>query len=307
MGPPGQFGVALWPGGQALLCVAPRRKSSSNPIELTTRTPVRDILRSETMLLQENIRNTSCQINPTPRFFLCNSCRRQVVICSRCDRGQVYCGRDCALEVRRRRQREARHRYQASECGRKLHADRSRRFRARGRRVTDQGPTLGTPGHQQSEPARAAVTAVRPAIINPARRLTACHCCGHPVPDRVRMGPIHRPCRRVITLHGGPQARKRRQKIRIQSGANNIWDKMLAINLTGCFNVVSKAFPGMVARGFGRIVLIASDAAFLGLPGLAGYSASKLGVVALGQVTRPRERQPASPATFSRPVLSTRP
>jgi hypothetical protein len=77
--------------------------------------------------------------------------------------------------------------------------------------VTDQGPTLGTPGDQQPEPARAAVAEAQAAIINAAGRLTACHRCGHPVPDQVRMGPIHRPQRRVITLHGGPQARKRRQ------------------------------------------------------------------------------------------------
>jgi hypothetical protein len=115
------------------------------------------------------------------------------------------------MEVRRRRQREARRRYQASERGRLLHADRSRRFRARGRRVTDQGPTLETPRNQQPEPAHAAVAAAQSVIVDAAERLTACYRCGHPVPDRVRMGPIHQPHRRVITLHGGPQARKQRQ------------------------------------------------------------------------------------------------
>lgn len=164
------------------------------------------------MSLQKDICSPGCQSSPTPRFFLCDLCRRQVVICNRCDRGQVYCGRDCALEVRRCRQREARRRYQASERGRQLHADRSRRFRARGRCVTDQGPTLKTPGHQQPEPAHAAVAATQPAIINAAGRLTACHRCGHSVSDWVRMGPIRRPHRRAITLHGGPQSRKRRQK-----------------------------------------------------------------------------------------------
>jgi hypothetical protein len=183
---------------------------------------VRGTLRSETMLLQENICSSRCQRGSTPRFFLCCSCRRQVVICNQCDRGQVYCGRDCALEVRRRRQREARRRYQASERGRQLHADRSRRFRARGRRVTDQGPTLATRGHQQPEPAHAAVAAAQVAIVNATGRLTACHRCGHPVPDRVRMGPIHRPRRRVITLHSDPRHKNVGRKLRIQSGANII-------------------------------------------------------------------------------------
>jgi hypothetical protein len=215
VGPPGQFGMALRPRGRALLLAAPRRISSSNPIELATRDPVRGTLRSETMLLQKYNYSLNCQSSSTPRFFLCSSCRRQVVICNRCDRGQVYCGRDCALEVRRRRQREARRRYQASERGRQMHVDRSRRFRARGRRVTDQGSLLGTPAHQQPELTHTGVAAAQPPIINAAERLTACHRCGHPVPDRVRMGPIYRPRRRVITLHIGPQARKRRQKTRI--------------------------------------------------------------------------------------------
>ena len=153
---------------------------------------------------QDDICRSGCTSSLSCRLFLCSRCRR-------CDRGQIYCGPDCALEVRRSNQREARRRYQETDRGRRMHAGRSRKYRARGRRVTDQGPTLGTPGDQQPEPARAAVAEAQAAIINAAGRLTACHRCGHPVPDRVRMGPIHRPQRRVITLHGGPQARKRRQ------------------------------------------------------------------------------------------------
>ena len=30
------------------------------------------------------------------RLFLCARCRRQVLICSRCDRGQQYCGARCS-------------------------------------------------------------------------------------------------------------------------------------------------------------------------------------------------------------------
>ena len=78
--------------------------------------------------------------------------------------------------------------------------------------MTDQGPTLGTPDNQQPEPTHAAVAPVQPAITNAAGRLTACHRCGHPVVNRVRMVPIHRSHGRVITLSVGPQARKRRQK-----------------------------------------------------------------------------------------------
>jgi 2-hydroxycyclohexanecarboxyl-CoA dehydrogenase len=39
------------------------------------------------------------------------------------------------------------------------------------------------------------------------------------------------------------------------------WDKLIAINLTGALHMHHAVLPGMVARGGGRIVNIASDAA----------------------------------------------
>ena len=71
------------------------------------------------------------------RMFLCGRCRAQVLICRRCDRGQIYCVGTCAQLARRDRQREARRRYQATPRGRAMHADRSRRYRARQHSVTD--------------------------------------------------------------------------------------------------------------------------------------------------------------------------
>jgi hypothetical protein len=128
--------------------------------------------------------------------FLCGRCRRQVVICRRCDRGQVYCGPDCALEVRRRNQREARRRYQATDRGRRMHTDRSREYRARGRSVTDQGPTpSGQPGT-----GRAAAKAAQPPVRIAAGRMTVCCRCGNPVSAWARRSPIRRPRRRLRRL-----------------------------------------------------------------------------------------------------------
>jgi NAD(P)-dependent dehydrogenase (short-subunit alcohol dehydrogenase family) len=62
-----------------------------------------------------------------------------------------------------------------------------------------------------------------------------------------------------------------------------VWDRMLAVNLTGTFNLVRRVFSTMAARQWGRIVLISSDAAFMSLANLAAYSASKAGVLALGR------------------------
>jgi CTP:molybdopterin cytidylyltransferase MocA len=62
-----------------------------------------------------------------------------VLLCSRCDRGQIYCGADCARQARYDAQREAARRYQASRRGRFAHAARQSRYRARRQKVTHQG------------------------------------------------------------------------------------------------------------------------------------------------------------------------
>jgi hypothetical protein len=166
---------------------------------------------SEAVLRQYKPCNSSCEENLRPRLFLCGRCRNQVHICRGCDRGQVYCGRDCALEERRSRQREARRRYQASERGRQMHADRSRQYRARGRRVTDQGPILGTKPAKQPEPAHPAAITAQPANIIAGVRVTLCHRCGQPVSDLVRTAPIRRPRRRRIAPFTGRPAPRHRQ------------------------------------------------------------------------------------------------
>ena len=74
------------------------------------------------------------------RRIRCSRCRRQVFICSRCDRGQQYCGARCSGLARRESLRAAGRRYQQSQRGRHCHAERQRRYRHRCR-VTD-----GTPG-----------------------------------------------------------------------------------------------------------------------------------------------------------------
>jgi len=59
------------------------------------------------------------------------------------------------------------------------------------------------------------------------------------------------------------------------------WDKLIAINLTGALHMHHAVLPSMVARGSGRIVNVASDAARGGSSGEAVYAACKGGLVAL--------------------------
>jgi 2-hydroxycyclohexanecarboxyl-CoA dehydrogenase len=61
------------------------------------------------------------------------------------------------------------------------------------------------------------------------------------------------------------------------------WKKIVAINLYGPLNVSHVVMKGMAARGFGRVVNIASDAGRIGSSGEAVYSACKGGMIAFSK------------------------
>ena len=63
-----------------------------------------------------------------------------------------------------------------------------------------------------------------------------------------------------------------------------VWDRVLAINLTGTFLMCKAAIPAMLDAGGGAIVNTSSTAALSGHPWAAAYSASKGGVLALTKV-----------------------
>ena len=60
-----------------------------------------------------------------------------------------------------------------------------------------------------------------------------------------------------------------------------LWDHVLAVNLTGTFVCMQLAVADMVAEGWGRIVTISSSSAQSGAPHMAHYVASKGGVIGL--------------------------
>jgi hypothetical protein len=157
---------------------------------------------------------TNCRVRPhssgckraeeTPaRFFLCARCRAQVLICRCCDRGQIYCSGGCAQEARRSGRRAANKRYQASYRGRMHHAARAQRYRARKKKVTDQG--------MPQQPSDALVTegwagiASKPRIPECVLRASAwqCHWCGCRCPAFVRQEFLpHRRAPRISTRRG---------------------------------------------------------------------------------------------------------
>lgn len=59
------------------------------------------------------------------------------------------------------------------------------------------------------------------------------------------------------------------------------WQKTFDVNVHGLFTITKAVIPGMVERGWGRIVSMASMAGKDGNPNLSSYSASKAAVIGL--------------------------
>ena len=73
------------------------------------------------------------------RFFICACCGCHVYVCRCCDRGQIYCSKECSRMRRMSAQREASRRYQKTLPGAINHASRQRCYRANKQIVTHQG------------------------------------------------------------------------------------------------------------------------------------------------------------------------
>jgi 2-hydroxycyclohexanecarboxyl-CoA dehydrogenase len=71
----------------------------------------------------------------------------------------------------------------------------------------------------------------------------------------------------------------------------DLWQKIVAINLMGPINMHHAVLQGMKARGRGRVVNVASDAGRVGSSGEAVYSACKGGIIAF---TKTMAREMAS-------------
>lgn len=67
----------------------------------------------------------------------------------------------------------------------------------------------------------------------------------------------------------------------VQAMPQVMWDEAISSNLTGVFNTIGAVAPGMIERGYGRIVTISSMLGRAGNTNMAAYSASKWGVIGL--------------------------
>ncbi|WPL10374.1 hypothetical protein Thiosp_03859 [Thiorhodovibrio litoralis] len=136
------------------------------------------------------------------RLFLCARCRQQVVLCSRCDRGNRYCGPTCAQRARHDAQRAAARRYQSSRRGRHTHAARQARYRRRQReKVTHQGSPPRPSDQCSCENTPTPIAVAEPvAVLNPAAVAddaqvpeVPCHRCGCECSPLLRQGFLRRP------------------------------------------------------------------------------------------------------------------
>ncbi len=92
-----------------------------------------------------------------PRFFLCARCLSQVFLCSHCDRGNTYCGKNCSQQARKEARRRVVKKYQSTPAGRAKNAARQKQFRLRYGKLKQHKIT-----HQQSSP----VSANTPFVAN---------------------------------------------------------------------------------------------------------------------------------------------
>ena len=134
------------------------------------------------------------------RLLNCARCHCQVVLCSHCDRGQIYCGRSCAQAARRRSTHAAGRRYQHSRRGRFTHAERQRRYRQRRRaKVTHQGSPPARQAARLPAESRRLVGSHGLPVAGPADGIR-CHRCGRVCQPWLRHTPLRRrPTREAIT------------------------------------------------------------------------------------------------------------
>jgi hypothetical protein len=120
------------------------------------------------------------------RIFNCARCHRQVIICSCCDRGNIYCGPVCSQTSRKEHMRAAGKRYQKTYDGRMNHAKRQRRYKKQKINSLTHHPSqeISTNDLLQSE-------------TNKGVKMTSsdelrCHFCGRSCSLLLRTSPLNR-------------------------------------------------------------------------------------------------------------------
>lgn len=62
-----------------------------------------------------------------------------------------------------------------------------------------------------------------------------------------------------------------------------LWNRMLAVHMTGTFLVTQTCLPAMRAKGWGRVINLSSQLGHKGAPGMVPYCAAKAGIMGLSK------------------------
>ncbi len=115
------------------------------------------------------------------RMFNCARCACQVLICSHCDRGHIYCAGDCAHAARKESLNQSSQRYQESRQGQLNHAARQAKYRqSQKQKVTHQGSTPEPLRDSLVQQLKLLLREIAANTIRPETTITAeltCHFC----------------------------------------------------------------------------------------------------------------------------------
>ena len=118
-----------------------------------------------------------------PRLFQCALCHTQSIVCSKCDRGQIYCGTGCAIFARKKSMKLAGMRYQRTFNGKRNHAARQARYRMRQNEIVTH---QGSPPMPQHASMNSLEKKTENAENGQNKLVLTCHFCEKPVSDWIR-------------------------------------------------------------------------------------------------------------------------
>lgn len=130
------------------------------------------------------------------RCYFCHRCGELTIICSHCDRGNIYCSSKCSEDSRRDSVRASSQRYQKSWRGRSNHAKRQSYYRQHKKeKVTHQG-SVGTVISGVLAPTLTETEVIK----EPARQYIdlRCHFCGEHCMAFLRTSYLHSRVRKDI-------------------------------------------------------------------------------------------------------------
>lgn len=140
------------------------------------------------------------------------------------------------------------------------------------------GARVGVHGLAMPEDADKAVAAMRTAGAPEARFF------GGDLRDAAAIGEMMT----AVEAWGGPDILVNnagmQKTARLSDVSDESWDGLIAVNLSAAFRTMRHALPRMAARGYGRVINIASVHGLVASEAKAPYVASKFGLVGLSKV-----------------------